>query len=121
MALLLVQLPGWRFLALAVLGIQLDVVMKVLVLRHVVLQQKNWHTCTLAAIPLWPSYLLFPANRTDPCHCLPRTTTTMMGTEFQSAVGERIVADENAAIVVDGTGPVVARRERDGSRGPSSV
>ena len=45
----------------------------------------------------------------------------MMGTEFQSAVEERIVADENAAIVVDGTGPVVARRERDGSRGPSGV
>ena len=47
-----------------------------------------------------------------------QTTTGMRGRAFPTAVGERIVAEENAAAAVDEKSPLVARRERDGSKEP---
>ena len=45
----------------------------------------------------------------------------MMGRAFLTAVGERIVAEENAAAAVDEKSPRVARRERDGSKEPFRI
>ena len=45
----------------------------------------------------------------------------MMGRAFPTAVEERIVAEENAAAVVDERSPHVARRERDGSKEPFRI
>ena len=109
----LLLLPG-SLLALALLGVQLDVVVEVLVLRHVVLQEGNVHLFNTPLLLPTPSLLPFLEDHAYSA----QTTTGIMGRAFPTAAEERIVAEENAAAAVDEKSPLVARRERDGSREP---